>query len=99
MTFAKHPFTFYMVAAVMYLTPACVLADTTDNLMTRSTLTGDWGGIALADELLKLIELHDASNIAAVFVEPMAGSAGVPVTPLTLRRSRPPMTACVPSVT
>lgn len=35
------------------------------------------GGIALADELLKLIELHDASNIAAVFVEPMAGSGGV----------------------
>jgi len=39
------------------------------------------GGIALADELLKLIELHDASNIAAVFVEPMAGSAGVRVPP------------------
>ncbi|WP_249677941.1 aspartate aminotransferase family protein [Pseudomonas abieticivorans] len=35
------------------------------------------GGIALADEMLKLIELHDASNIAAVIVEPMAGSAGV----------------------
>ncbi|QKZ02920.1 aspartate aminotransferase family protein [Pseudomonas eucalypticola] len=35
------------------------------------------GGIALADELLKLIELHDASNIGAVIVEPMAGSAGV----------------------
>jgi beta-alanine--pyruvate transaminase len=35
------------------------------------------GGIALADELLKLIELHDASNIAAVIVEPLAGSAGV----------------------
>ena len=39
------------------------------------------GGIALADELLKLIELHDASNIAAVFVEPLAGSAGVLVPP------------------
>lgn len=39
------------------------------------------GGIALADEMLKLIELHDASNIAAVFVEPMAGSAGVLVPP------------------
>jgi len=35
------------------------------------------GGIALADEMLKLIELHDASNIGAVIVEPMAGSAGV----------------------
>src|SRR5690606_30654602 len=30
------------------------------------------GGIALADELLKLIELHDASNIAAVIVEPVS---------------------------
>jgi len=35
------------------------------------------GGVALADELLKLIDLHDASNIAAVIVEPVAGSAGV----------------------
>ena len=34
-------------------------------------------GAHLADELLKLIALHDASNIAAVIVEPMAGSAGV----------------------
>src|SRR5690606_16265285 len=39
------------------------------------------GGTALADELLKLIELHDASNIAAVIVEPVAGSAGVLVPP------------------
>jgi len=30
-----------------------------------------------ADELLDLIALHDSSNIAAVIVEPMAGSAGV----------------------
>lgn len=39
------------------------------------------GGIELADELLKLIELHDASNIAAVMIEPMSGSAGVIVPP------------------
>jgi len=39
------------------------------------------GGVALANELLKLIELHDASNIAAVIVEPMAGSGGVIVPP------------------
>jgi len=39
------------------------------------------GGAALADALLKLIELHDASNIAAVIVEPVAGSAGVIVPP------------------
>ena len=34
-------------------------------------------GAELADELTRLIQLHDASNIAAVIVEPMAGSAGV----------------------
>ncbi len=38
-------------------------------------------GVALADDLLRLINLHDASNIAAVIVEPMAGSAGVIVPP------------------
>ena len=41
----------------------------------------DSGGVELANELLKLIELHDASNIAAVIVEPMSGSAGVLVPP------------------
>ena len=35
-----------------------------------------WGG-HLADELEKLITLHDASSIAAVIVEPVAGSTGV----------------------
>ena len=34
-------------------------------------------GWHLADELKDIIALHDASNIAAVIVEPMAGSAGV----------------------
>ncbi len=34
-------------------------------------------GAELADELVRLIQLHDASNIAAVIVEPFAGSAGV----------------------
>ncbi len=34
-------------------------------------------GAHLADELLEIITLHDASNIAAVIVEPMPGSAGV----------------------
>jgi beta-alanine--pyruvate transaminase len=34
-------------------------------------------GVELAEDLLKLIALHDASNIAAVIVEPLAGSAGV----------------------
>jgi beta-alanine--pyruvate transaminase len=35
------------------------------------------GGEALANKLLDLIALNDASNIAAVIIEPMAGSAGV----------------------
>jgi beta-alanine--pyruvate transaminase len=39
------------------------------------------GGVELANELLKLIELHDASNIAAVIVEPVSGSAGALVPP------------------
>ena len=34
-------------------------------------------GAALADELDELVALHDASNIAAVIVEPFAGSGGV----------------------
>ena len=34
-------------------------------------------GAERAEELLELIALHDASNIAAVIVEPLAGSAGV----------------------
>ena len=39
-------------------------------------------GAELANDLLRLIELHDASNIAAVIVEPMSGSAGVIVPPV-----------------
>lgn len=34
-------------------------------------------GAELANDLLDLVALHDASNIAAVIVEPMAGSAGI----------------------
>jgi len=39
------------------------------------------GGEELADHLEQLVMLHDASNIAAVIVEPMSGSAGVIVPP------------------
>jgi beta-alanine--pyruvate transaminase len=39
-------------------------------------------GANLADELLELIALHDASTIAAVIVEPFSGSAGVIVPPV-----------------
>jgi beta-alanine--pyruvate transaminase len=38
-------------------------------------------GAELADRLLDLIALHDASNIAAVIVEPFSGSAGVIIPP------------------
>ena len=40
-----------------------------------------WGA-HLADELERLVALHDASTIAAVIVEPMQGSAGVLVPPV-----------------
>ena len=38
-------------------------------------------GAELADELERIVALHDASTIAAVIVEPVAGSAGVLVPP------------------
>ena len=38
-------------------------------------------GAELADDLERLVALHDASTIAAVIVEPVAGSAGVYVPP------------------
>jgi len=40
----------------------------------------EWGG-HLADELERIVTLHDASNIAAVIVEPVAGSTGVLIPP------------------
>jgi len=40
----------------------------------------DWGA-HLADDLERLVALHDASNIAAVIVEPVAGSTGVLIPP------------------
>jgi len=40
----------------------------------------EWGS-HLADELERLVALHDASNIAAVIVEPVAGSTGVLIPP------------------
>ena len=40
----------------------------------------EWGG-HLADELERLVALHDASTIAAVIVEPVAGSTGVLLPP------------------
>ena len=38
-------------------------------------------GVELADELERIVTLHDASTIAAVIVEPVAGSTGVLIPP------------------
>jgi beta-alanine--pyruvate transaminase len=46
-------------------------------------------GVELADDLERLVALHDASTIAAVIVEPIAGSTGVLLPPVGyLRRLR-----------
>ena len=39
-------------------------------------------GVELADDLERLVQLHDASTIAAVIIEPIAGSAGVILPPV-----------------
>ena len=54
----------------------------THNLKENAFSKGqpNWGG-HLADELERLVTLHDASTIAAVIVEPVAGSTGVLVPP------------------
>jgi beta-alanine--pyruvate transaminase len=39
-------------------------------------------GVEMANELERLVALHDASNIAAVMVEPISGSTGVLVPPV-----------------
>ena len=51
---------------------------TTYNRESQAFTKGEpeWGG-HLADELERIVGLHDASTIAAVIVEPMAGSTGV----------------------
>jgi beta-alanine--pyruvate transaminase len=54
----------------------------THNLERNAYSRGEpqWGA-HLADELERLVALHDASTIAAVIVEPVAGSTGVLVPP------------------
>jgi beta-alanine--pyruvate transaminase len=52
--------------------------DLEHNAFTRGL--PEWGA-HLADDLERLVVLHDASTIAAVIVEPMAGSAGVILPP------------------
>jgi beta-alanine--pyruvate transaminase len=54
----------------------------THNLKENAFTRGQpaWGA-HLADELERIVALHDASTIAAVIVEPMAGSTGVLLPP------------------
>ena len=54
----------------------------THNLEKNAYTKGipEWGA-HLADDLERLVALHDASTIAAVIVEPMAGSTGVLLPP------------------
>jgi beta-alanine--pyruvate transaminase len=52
--------------------------DLTHNAFSRSE--PEWGA-HLADDLERLVALHDASTIAAVIVEPVAGSTGVLIPP------------------
>ncbi|MFT3806423.1 aspartate aminotransferase family protein [Arenimonas sp.] len=40
-----------------------------------------WHGVELAEDLERLVQLHDASTIAAVIIEPISGSAGVVLPP------------------
>jgi beta-alanine--pyruvate transaminase len=54
----------------------------THNLEQNAFTRGqpEWGA-HFADDLERLVALHDASNIAAVIVEPVAGSTGVLIPP------------------
>ena len=52
--------------------------DLKHNAFTRGLPTH---GVELADDLERLVALHDASTIAAVIVEPIAGSTGVVLPP------------------
>jgi len=54
----------------------------THNLLKNAFSRGEPDfGAELADELERLVTLHDASTIAAVIVEPVSGSTGVLVPP------------------
>jgi beta-alanine--pyruvate transaminase len=53
--------------------------DPARNLMTHGQPAH--GGVEFADDLERLVALHDASSIAAVIVEPVAGSTGVLIPP------------------
>ncbi len=64
------------------LLPAVDHLPHTHNLAEMAFTRGqpDWGA-HLADDLERIVALHDASTIAAVIIEPVAGSTGVLVPP------------------
>lgn len=64
------------------LLPYCDHIRTTHSISDMAFSRGlpAWG-LHLADDLERLLTLHDASTIAAVIVEPVSGSAGVLVPP------------------
>jgi beta-alanine--pyruvate transaminase len=68
--------------------PASIICRHTYNRAEQAFTRGEpeWGA-HLADELERLVGLHDASTIAAVIVEPMAGSTGVLPRPRAICRS------------
>jgi beta-alanine--pyruvate transaminase len=54
----------------------------THNLLKNAYSRGEPDfGVELADELERIVALHDASTIAAVIIEPVSGSTGVLVPP------------------
>jgi beta-alanine--pyruvate transaminase len=71
----RRAFSSHLLPGVDHLPHTHNLAE---NAFTRGQPT--WGA-HLADDLERLIKLHDASTIAAVIVEPVAGSTGVLVPP------------------
>ena len=76
MTANRKVFSPVMIPGVDHIRHTHSLAD-----MAFSKGQPTWG-THLADDLERLVTLHDASNIAALIVEPVAGSAGVLVPPV-----------------
>jgi beta-alanine--pyruvate transaminase len=68
----------YNRAAFGQLLPQVDHLPQTQNLEHNSFVKGEpaWG-VHLADELENIIQLHDPMNVAAVIIEPVAGSTGV----------------------
>ena len=54
----------------------------THSLPDMASAAASRPGAALAEDLERMVGLHDASNIAALIVEPVAGSTGILVPPI-----------------